>query len=380
MSNRYFSLPRLLAVVIKEFVQMRRDRLTFAMIILIPLMQLILFGYAINTNPKDLPTAIIAADQSNFVRSFITALDNTKYFYINKDITDEKIAANLLALGRIQFVINFPPDFTRRLVRGLRPQIGVEADATDPVAASSAMAAISNLATSVFNPLLVGPLQKLRPENLPPAEVVMHAKYNPESITQYNIVPGLMGVVITMTMVIITAMGITKERERGNLENLLATPIKPIEVMIGKITPYIITGYAQAGVILLFARYLFGIPFHGSVLLLLFASLPFIAANLCVGLTFSSLAKTQLQASQMAVFFFLPSILLSGFMFPFRGMPMWAQYVGDMLPLTYFLRIVRGIILKGNGWALVWHDLWPILAFMVVAMAIGLTRFRKTLD
>jgi ABC-2 type transport system permease protein len=374
-----FSIPRFLAIMIKEFIQLKRDRLTFAMIVAIPVMQLILFGYAINTNPKHLPTAVLNAEQSDFTRAFANGLINTDYFQIDSTITTEKAAEKLLATSQLQFIINFPPDFTRRLIRGERPQLSVEADATDPVASGSAIAAIQNLSRTIFNPLLIGGLEPLR-QSLPPIDLVVHEKYNPENITQYNIVPGLLGVVLTMTLVIITSMCITKEHERGTMENLLATPVQPLEVMLGKILPYVIVGYIQVALILTASRYLFHIPLEGNVVLLLIAALPFIAANLSMGLTFSSLAKTQLQASQMSVFFFLPSLLLSGFMFPFRGMPIWAQDVGSLLPLTYFLRIVRGIVLKGNDFSLIWPDLWPIMLFMIGALWVGLKRFRRTLD
>ena len=385
------SWQRLYAVLTKEFIQMRRDRVTFAMIVAIPLMQLILFGFAINTNPKQMPTVVIANDHSIFTRSFISGLKNTGYFNIKRNVKNENEAKRLLATGRSQFVITIPSDFTRKLLRREQPEILLEADATDPVATNSAINALNSMAILAFQPLFQGSLGYLQNAskekiNLPglnykaPLTIVTHANYNPERITAYNIVPGLLGVVLTMTLVIITSMGITREREKGTMEHLLSTPVKPLEVMLGKLSPYVIVGYIQVVLILLAAKFIFVIPFHGNVILLLAATLPFIAANLAVGLTFSSLANTQLQASQMSIFFFLPSLLLSGFMFPFRGMPLWAQDVGSMLPLTYFLRIARGIILKGNGIMEIWIDLWPIVAFMVVAILIALARYRKTLD
>ncbi|MCL5261433.1 MAG: ABC transporter permease [Gammaproteobacteria bacterium] len=373
------SRERLYAVVVKEFIQMMRDRVTFAMVMIIPLMQLILFGYAINTDPKHLPTVVLSADYSPFTRAFLYGLKNTDYFKIREDVKSESAAKRMLEIGETQFIISIPVDFTKKLLHGERPELLVEADATDPVATSSALSAVQALVQTVFNPLLVGALYDLRSTNYP-VNIITHANYNPENITQYNIVPGLVGVVLTMTLVIITCMGITREREKGTLEHLLSTPVKPIEVMIGKILPYIIVGYIQLALILFSAVFLFAVPMYGSVILLVLASLPFIASNLAVGVTFSSLAKSQLQAAQMAMFFFLPSILLSGFMFPFRGMPEWAQYVGSILPLTYYLRIVRGIVLKGNGFLEIWPNLWPILIFMVCAVIIGLGRFRKTLD
>ncbi len=373
-----FTWHRLMAVVIKEFVQMRRDQTTFAMIIAIPLIQLLLFGYAINTNPKNLPLVICQADKSVFTRAIVMGMKNTDYFrFLN--VVGSKTADRMIRDGDVQFVLRIPPDFTRDLVRGKRPQLLLEADATDPQATAQALSAINVLMTEVLNPYLVGPLRHLR-QSPSPVNLVTHAKYNPELITQYNIVPGLMGVVLTMTMVMITALAITRERERGTMESLLATPVRPLEVMVGKVVPYIIVGYIQLALIMLAAIILFNVPLEGSFILLCFATLPFIAANLSVGLMFSTIAKNQLQAVQMTFFFFLPSILLSGFMFPFRGMPMWAQYLGSILPLTHFLRIVRGIMLKGNGFHLTMLQIWPILAFTLVVILLGLKRYRQTLD
>lgn len=377
--NKRFSWYRTLAIMIKEFLQMRRDRLTFAMIIGLPLIQLILFGYAINTNPHKLPTAVVFGDNSVFVRQFILGLHNTDYFEVLYEPKSVKEASNLLAEGKVLFVISFPPNFTQQLIRGHRPQILVEADATDPVATGNATTAIQQLVNTVFDPYFKGPTGHLR--NKPIAvNLITHAKYNPENITQFNIVPALLGVVLTMTMVIITSLAITRERERGTMESLLATPVRPVEVMIGKLLPYILVGYIQVFLILFAAKYLFYVPSAGSMLLLISCVLPFIAANLAVGLTFSSLARNQLQAVQMAFFFFLPSILLSGFMFPFAGMPKWAQMIGNCLPLTYFIRIVRGIMLKGNVFAQIWPQIWPILLFCVIAVGIGVKRYRQTLD
>lgn len=378
--EHYFSLQRLSAMLVKEFIQLQRDRLTLAMVLCIPLMQLILFGFAINTNPKKMPTVIIANDYSEFTRKFISGLKNTDYFMVREDVNSEKEARKLLATTRAQFVITIPSDFTKKLLRKERPQILLEADATDPVATGTATNAVNLLVQSVFNPLLQGRLQYLQNNMLAPVNIVTHANYNPESITAYNIVPGLLGVVLTMTLVIVASIGITREREKGTMEHLLATPVQPLEVMLGKLIPYVAIGYIQVILILLAAKYLFTVPFYGSVILLMVTVLPFIAANLSVGLIFSSLAKSQLQAAQMSIFFFLPSLLLSGFMFPFCGMPLWAQDIGSVLPLTYFLRISRGILLKGNGVAEVWPDFWPIVVFMFVAIFIALKRYRKTLD
>lgn len=374
-----FAFHRFWAVVLKEFVQMRRDRLTFAMMIGIPLIQLTLFGFAINSDPKHLPAVLINADQGPFGRSLIAALQHSDYLTFAEGTVTEVEARDLLQRGEVQFVVNIPEGFSRQLIRGQRPAVLVEADATDPAATGPAVAAIRVLAESALDPDLTGPLSRLkgRPG---PMEVRLHAHYNPENITQYNVVPGLMGVVLTMTMIIITALAITRERERGTMENLLATPTRPLEVMAGKILPYILVGYVQVTLILLAARYLFQVPMVGNLVLVYAVVLLFIAANLAVGITFSTLAANQLQAMQLAFFFFLPSILLSGFMFPFRGMPVWAQHIGSCLPLTHFLRIVRGILLKGSGLAEIAPELWPLALFFVVSMAVGLKLYRQTLD
>jgi ABC-2 type transport system permease protein len=379
MNPPRFTFHRFWAIVLKEFIQMKRDRVTFGMMIGIPLMQLIIFGFAINADPKHLPAAIRSADQGPFARTLIVALKNSGYFNFVREAPTESEAQRLLQVGAVQFIINIPEDFSRRLLRGERPTVLIEADATDPAAVGPAVSATRALAESVFNRDLPGPLSRLRAKP-GPVDFRIHAHYNPENITQYNIVPGLMGVVLTMTMVVITALAITRERERGTMENLLATPVRPFEVMTGKILPYIAVGYVQVTLILLAAHFIFHVPMVGSFMLLYGVSLFFIAANLAMGITFSTLAKNQLQAVQMAFFFFLPSILLSGFMFPFRGMPEWAQWIGTCLPNTHFLRIARGILLKGNGLAEIAPELWPLLLFLTVAMTVGVKRYRQTLD
>jgi ABC-2 type transport system permease protein len=378
MSER-FAWHRFLAVLTKEFIQMRRDRLTFAMMVGIPMIQLILFGFAINADPKELPTAVRVADHSEFSRSFVRALENSGYFKVTAQPRNEIEAERLIAEGDVQFVVSIPENFARKLARGERPAILVEADATDPTAVGNAVGALSQLAQSALNRDLQGALQPLQGKPAP-FEVRIHRRYNPEGITQYNIVPGLMGVILTMTMIMQTGLAMTRERERGTMENLLATPVRPFEVMTGKIVPYILVGYIQVTLILLAARLIFGVPILGSVVLLYTVVLAFIAANLSVGLMFSTVAKNQMQAMQMTFFFFLPSMLLSGFMFPFRGMPEWAQNVGSLLPLTHFLRMVRGILLKGNGLLETLPHLWPIGLFLLTVVAIGLKRYRKTLD
>ena len=374
-----FSLHRLWAVVLKEFVQMRRDRVTFLMMIGIPIIQLTLFGYAINTDPKHMPTALRLADQGPFARTIVAEMRNSDYFALVRITDSEAEVDRLLRLGSVQFVVNIPEDFTRKMLRGERPTVLVEADATDPVATGPALAAVRAIADTAVDRDLKGPLARLR--GAPgPIDFAIHAHYNPENITQFNVVPGLMGVVLTMTMVLITALAITREQERGTMETLLATPVRPFEVLVGKILPYIVVGYVQVSLILIAAWLLFGVPMIGSLVLLYTVSLLFIAANLAMGITFSTLARNQLQAVQMAFFFFLPSILLSGFMFPFRGMPVWAQWIGTCLPLTHFLRIVRGILLKGNGPAEILPEIWPIALFVSVAMAVAVKRYRQTLD
>ncbi len=358
---------------------MRRDRLTFGMMIGIPCLQLILFGYAINTDPRRLPTAAFIQDHSRFSRTLLHALRNSGYFEVTHLAESETELRELLARGRVLFAVHVPTDFERRLLRGERPAVLLEADATDPAATSNALAALQQLIDHVFDRDLDPPLAHLR-ARAGPAELRLHRHYNPEGITQYNIVPGLLGVVLTMTMVIITAVAITRERERGTMENLLSTPARPAEVMFGKIVPYIIVGYIQTAVILIAARALFDVPIEGSLALLLAVMFIFIVANLAIGITFSTIARTQLQAMQMSFFFFLPSLLLSGFMFPFRGMPEWAQVLGSAFPLTHFLRCVRGILLKGNTLADILPHLWPILVFLTLALAVGIRRYRRTLD
>jgi ABC-2 type transport system permease protein len=379
MNGGFFSISRWLGIVGKEFIQLKRDRLTFAMIVGIPVVQLVMFGYAINSDPKRLPTALLVADRSEFSRSILAGLQNSRYFEFVGEARDEDDADRMLAMGEAQFVVTIPADFSRRLVRGEHPAMLVEADATDPTATGNAIAAVNQLAQTVLSHDLTGSLAPLAATPAP-FSVSVHPRYNPEAITQYNIVPGLMGVILTMTMVMMTGLAITRERERGTMENLLATPATVLEVMTGKIVPYILIGLVQVTIVLGLAWLLFGVPIQGSVGLLYVAVLLFIAANLMLGLTISSVAGNQLQAMQMTFFFFLPSMLLSGFMFPFRGMPEWAQVIGQALPLTHFLRIVRGVLLKANGWTEIWPDVWPIIVFGLVIIAIGLRTFRSTLD
>jgi ABC-2 type transport system permease protein len=378
-ARHYFSLARCWAIVVKEFIQMRRDRLTFAMMIGIPLMQVVLFGFAINSNPRSLPTAVLLADHGPYGRTMLQAIKNSSYFAFVRQVQTEAAVDEALVRGEVLFVVTIPENFSRDLVRGDRPVLLVEADATDPAAMSYAMAALRALLEGALQNDLKGPLAGLA-ATAGPVELRLHARYNPEVITQYNTVPGLMGVVLTLTMILITGLAITRERERGTMENLLSMPTRPLEVLIGKIVPYILVGYIQVALILLAARFLFQVPMEGSLGLLLGMIFLFIVANLAVGITFSTIARNQLQAMQMTFFFFLPSILLSGFMFPYRGMPAWAQVLGEVLPLTHFLRIVRGILLKGNGLDEVAPELWPIAVFAAIALAIAVARYRQTLD
>ena len=379
MSKERFSVWRTRAVFLKEFQQILRDRLTFAMAVMIPIMQLVLFGYAINTDPKHLPMAVVAAEQGPLVRSLSTALQNTGYFNVVMNGTTESAANAAMLRGEVQFILIVPAQFERELVRGQRPVLYLAADATDPAAAGNAISALNLVAAQALRHDLRGPLAALQPQP-PPFDLRIHRRYNPEGLSRLNIVPGLIGTILTMTMIMFTGLAMTRERERGTMENLLATPVRPVEVMIGKILPYVAIGYVQLLVILGAAWLLFSVPMEGSFALLLGMIGVFIVANLAVGFTFSTLARNQLQAVQMTLFFFLPSMLLSGFMFPFAGMPRWAQGIGELLPLTHFLRIVRGIMLKGAGLTELLPELWALLAFTLAAGTLALLRSRRTLD
>ncbi|MDC8786614.1 ABC transporter permease [Roseateles koreensis] len=378
-AHQRFSWARVWAIFVKEFQQMLRDRLTFAMAVGVPIIQLILFGYAINTDPKSLPMAVISHDTGVMGRSVLGAMQQTGYFNVVASPASEREADELMERGEVQFIVVIPEGFTRRLIRGERPTLLVQADATDPAAAGNAIAALLQLRDTALSHDLVGPLAALQPRPAP-FDLRLQKRYNPEGLSRYNIVPGLIGTILTMTLVMLTSLAMTRERERGTMENLLATPVRPAEVMLGKILPYVLIGYVQLTVIMLAAWALFEVPMLGSVPLLLGMIGVFMLANLGVGFTFSTLARNQLQAMQMTFFFFLPSILLSGFMFPFRGMPVWAQHLGELLPLTHFLRIVRAILLKGSGAQELLPELWPMLAFLAAAALLGLARYRQTLD
>jgi ABC-2 type transport system permease protein len=367
------------AMVVKEFVQMRRDRMTFATMIFIPVLQLALFGFAINTDPKHLPTAVLTRDDGPLTRAVLAAMKNSDYFKFTKQVRDPAEIDHLLASGQVQFAVEIPASFERDVRRGDRPQLLVIADATDPVATGTAISAVQGLVDTALRRELRGPDESVE-ARAPPFQLVLQRRYNPEGITQYNIVPGLLGVVLTMTMMMFTSLAVTREIERGTMESLLAMPIKPVEIMIGKIAPFVLVGLVQMTIIIVASHVMFGVPILGSVWLLVALSTLFAAANLAVGYTFSTIAENQLQAVQLTFFFFLPNILLSGFMFPFRGMPQWAQWIGEILPLTHFLRIVRGITLKGNGFAEMQTDVLALVIFMVAAMGLALLRFRRTLD
>jgi len=369
---------RVVAVLRKELIQLRRDRLTFAMLIGVPIMQLVLFGYAINGDPKHLPTAVVALDNGPLARSIVQAVKTSDYFELVESPTDSE-AERLIAAGRVQFALVIPADFSRRLLRGEKPALAVYADATDPAATGQAVAALQQLPQIALGHDLKGPLAALAAA-APPFEIRIHRRYNPEGLTSYNVVPGLMGVILTMTLVMMTSMAMTRERERGTLENLLATPVRPFEMMVGKILPYVIIGYTQVLIVFGAARGLFAVPMAGSFVLLSAMVLLFIVATLAVGFTFSTIARSQMQSMQMTMFYFLPNMLLSGFMFPFRGMPGWAQALGEVLPLTHFLRIVRAIMLKGSVFADLLPEAGAIVAFAVGAGTVAMLRYRQTID
>ena len=366
---------RSFAMVVKEFIQLRRDRVSFAMIVMIPVMQLLLFGYAINTTPRNLPTAVLMQEDSDLARSVLKALENTAYFRFTREVHDVAEFDNLLQSGKVLFGVEIPRGFERAVRRGDHPALLVAADATDPVAAGSALSALGMvMQTALVHDLFTGDPPSL------PFEIRTHARYNPAASSRLNIVPGLVGTILTMTMLIFTALSVTREIERGTMENLLAMPIKPIEVMFGKIIPYVLVGFIQATLIISIGVLLFGVPILGSMLILALLTTLFITTNLSIGYTFSTIVQNQLQAMQLSMMFFLPSILLSGFMFPFAGMPVWAQYIGEGLPLTHYVRIVRAIMLKGATLENLQYDTIALIALMLLAMTIAVTRFRRTLD
>lgn len=375
----WFSFGRLGAMLMKEFIQMRRDRITFAMMLVVPLMQLMLFGFAINNDPKSLPTALVATSNDHYTRAMISALETTGYYRFDHIVRSAAEAEALIADGTVSFVVTIPSDLARRMDSGDNPQILIEADATDPSVASGAISTLGTVASQAL----------LREQGMQAAaadaargqlQVVVHRRYNPEGISQYNIVPGLLGVILQMTMVMMTAMALTRETERGTMENLLAMPATPAEIMLGKVLPYLVVGAVQVVVVLVAAKLLFGVPFVGSLTLLLSSVLVFVLALVLLGYTISTASRTQMQAMQLTFFFFLPSLLLSGFMFPYRGMPDWAQYLGEIFPLTHFLRIVRGVMLKGADFQAIAGEVTALVVFVFVFAAMALLRFRRTLD
>lgn len=378
-NNSLSGIRRLWAMAIKEFIELKRDRITLTMIVSIPLIQLTLFGYAINVNPRHLPTAVLLQGSGSLSRSLLATLKATAYFDIVEEAGSEADLDYLIKSGRAMFAIQIPQDFERKVRRGEKPAILIVADATDPAATGSAIATLEQLANRAFARDLRGPGHPLL-ATAAPFEIRIHRRFNPASETRLNIVPGLLGVILTMTMLIFTSLAVTRETEQGTMEGLLSMPLRPIEIMLGKIIPYLLIGFAQLVIILIAARWIFDVPMQGSLALLTLLTLPFIAANLALGYTFSTLAQTQLQAVQMAFMFFLPNILLSGFMFPFHGMPQWAQYLGNALPLTHYIRIIRGIMLKQAGWLELSDDFFLMVLFMIIAMIVALLRFRRTLD
>lgn len=373
------SWRRTLAVFVKEFQQMLRDRLTFAMAVGVPILQLVLFGYAINTDPKHMPTAVLAQDHGQIARSFVAGLKNSDYFNIEREAADETEARRLLQEGLVQFVVTIPEGFERSLVRGEKPALLIQADATDPTAAAGALAAVSGVVDTLIKRNLTGPLAYLKNDKAP-FEVRVHKLYNPEGFSRYNIVPGLMGITLTMTGIVMTALALTRERERGTMENLLSMPVRPIEVMTGKVAPYVIIAYVQSALILFAAKFLFDVPILGNLFLLFSVLGIFIVCNLALGFTISTAAQNQMQAMQLSFMPFLPTVLLSGFMFPFRGMPVWAQALGNLLPATYYIRIVRGILLKGSTLIEIWPNVWPLMLFMALVTAVAMKLYRRTLD
>ena len=373
------SWNRVAAVFVKEFKQLTRDRITYAMMLAIPVVQLTLFGYAINTEPRHLPTAVLMQEDSRYARSITAALKNSLYFDFVAQARSPAELERLLRNGDAQFAVTIPGDFSRRVARGDEAQILVEADATDPSAAGGAVSALAALPEHALRHDLTGALAA-RGQPAKPFEVVVHRKYNPEAITAYNIVPGLLGIILSLTLVMMTALSVTREIERGTMESLLSTPVEPLEVMIGKLAPYVLVGLVQTAIILVMAATLFQVPMGGGWIGLSLGIALFITGSLALGFLISTVARSQLQAMQMSFFYILPSILLSGFMFPFRGMPAWAQWLGEVIPVTHFLRVVRGSLLKGQDMGDQWRELSALVAFVLVVTALAMARYRRTLD
>ncbi len=374
-----FSLARFGAVLFKEFIQMRRDRITFAMMIGVPIMQLLLFGYAINSDPKHLPTLVEMADSSPVARAVLSGMANSQYFDFKGVITGASEGNLALRNGQANFVVVIPPDFERDIVRGLQPEILLAADASDPTAAAGAVGAINGIVQTAIRETLTGPLRATTAAPAP-FSVVVHRQFNPEGSTSLNIVPGLLAIILSMTMVMITAVAIVKEDEKGTMEMLISTPVRPVEVMLGKILPYVFVGYVQTGVFLVAAQLMFAVPFYGSALAFFLGFNLYLVANLALGFLISTVARSQMQAMQLSFFTLLPTILLSGFMFPFAGMPGWAQAIGTAIPATHFLRLVRKVMLKGAQISDIGGDMGAIAIIMAVIVIIALLRYRQTLD
>jgi ABC-2 type transport system permease protein len=375
------SLSRILAVLVKEFTQLRRDRITYSMILMMPLVQLLLFGYAINTDPRHMPAAVISYDHSRIANAIVAALQNSSYVELTHEPNSEAEMDTLMRRGSISLAVTIPPDFTRRVLKRERAQILAEVDASDPVAAAGVTAAVAALPQQALKHDLVGAATGER--GAPPFEVVVHRLYNPEGINAYNIVPGLLAIILSMTLVMMTAMAVTREVERGTMESLLATPATALEVMIGKLLPYIAVGLIQTTVVLTLARVLFSVPLAQTAagwLALGTGIVFFITCNLSLGYLISTLVRSQLQAMQLSVFYLMPSLFLSGFMFPFGGLPHWAQMIGQVLPVTHFLRIIRGTLLKGQVLADMTPDILALAAFLIVAATVTVARSRTTLD
>jgi ABC-2 type transport system permease protein len=368
----FTSFSRIIAILGKEFVQMRRDRLTFGMMVGIPIMQLLLFGYAINTDPRHLPTLVEMGDNGPATRAILQAMETSQYFDLIGISQGQEQSDIALRDGEAAFVVTIPANFERDLLRGEYPQILLDADASDPVAAGAGAGAFPTLVQRALEPMLG--------EMTPPVETVIHRRYNPAGHTARNIVPGLLGIILTMTMAMMTSMALTREAERGTLEALLSTPTRPFEVMIGKIAPYVFVGFVQVMIMLAGARFLFNVPFLGDPSAFLITVSLFILVNLALGFLFSTMARTQMQAMQLTFFAFLPSILLSGFMFPFAAMPGWAQNIGEAIPTTHFIRAARSIMLKGAGLADVITNIWPLALIFTVIATLAMFRYRQTLD
>lgn len=376
---KYFHLKRWWGIVIKEFHELRRDQLSAGMLLIIPLIQILLFGYAINTDPHHLATAVLDQDKAQFSRAMIVAMKNSEYFRFTESFATEQQAENAMKQGKIQFLVTFPANFTHNILRKHPAEMLVQADATDPSTIGNALATLKELPVNVIRQNLPNILQDSSTESNP-FNIKIQRLYNPEGITYYNVVPGLIGIVLTMTLVLLAGLSIARERENGSLESLLITPARPIEVLIGKIAPYIMIGFVQSIIICIICRYVFNVPMEGDIISLVMAIILFIIASLSVGISLSVFAANQLQSMQLTFFYFLPSVLLTGYIFPFRGMPDWAQMIGSLLPLTYFLRLIRGVMLKGNTIFTMWADAWPLLVFSLLLLAVGLFFYRKTLD